>query len=266
LAAEHGVTPEEQRGYQFETGDRPAAFHAGESFLSAAVVGFAHASALTDLTNSAVVARSVAQTAGLMEVFVETHGTAHADEGGRMTADRRAANVEQDIKDAGVTDTVTPIDGSADANRFAIIQGAVVRSPSPPGPDFAGRKVDVYMFHNARSAERGILPAKIFFDFDLQIVRSVSENTLYETAAFLVANPALTVELIGRADRVGPEDYNYSLGLRRAREVEQQLLRRGVPSSQIGAVRSRGEWDARSLSRATHWQDRHVEIKVTTRS
>ena len=38
------------------------------------------------------------------------------------------------------------------------------------------------------------------------------------------------IDLIGRADTVGPEDYNYGLSLCRARSVEAELRKRGLPS------------------------------------
>ena len=107
-----------------------------------------------------------------------------------------------------------------------------------------------------------LLPAHIHFDFDSQILRPDSKETLDLIARFLVAHPNTQVDITGHTDPVGPEEYNLRLGLRRARMVEQLLLARFVDASQINSIVSLGEEGRISTDSTEFWKDRRVEIVV----
>lgn len=263
IAGEHGVLPAEQRGFQHERGDRPATRHAGESFLAANVSGYQHGSAALAPTNAPAVIQSAASTVAQMPVFIELEGFAHANEGGQAVATARSTAVMTAmITGARIPATFIPRRSTQRVSRFRNLAGKVSPGNSQQGVPSAGRKVSVYLFHNPRSAQHQLLPAKVYFDTNSTTVRSVSMSVLDTVAAVLAANPTLTIELIGRADTTGQASYNLSLAQLRAESVAQELLRRGVNASQIRGVLSQGQTRARAQSQATRWQDRHVEIRV----
>ena len=94
----------------------------------------------------------------------------------------------------------------------------------------------------------------IFFDFDsAQLDREANEvidsaAEILKTADRLHREGAMgqQVDLVlvtGHADRAGPSDYNEELGLRRARNVREALVQRGVSEGMI-RIESRGEREA----------------------
>jgi len=267
IAGEHGVVPSEQRGFEHERGDRPATEHAGESFITATVSGFQHRSDATAPTNAPGVVSSAAATIALRlntrrPLRVELEGFAYANEGGSTLAEARARSVMLDMIMSGIPYSHTTVGSTQSINTFRVLPGKVSPGSSQQMTSMPGRKVKVYLFHNPRSAQHDLLPAKVFFDTNQTAVRGVSQGTLNTAASFLVANPTLSVELIGRADSRGQASYNLQLAKLRAESVAQELLNRNVNASQIRTVTSQGESQARAQSTITTWQDRHVEIRL----
>lgn len=80
----------------------------------------------------------------------------------------------------------------------------------------------------------------IFFDFDSSSVRfeaqGVVDTLVQEISGFNLSN----INIVGHADTTGTDKYNQNLGLKRARNVRQALISRGVDPSII-SVSSRGE-------------------------
>jgi OmpA-OmpF porin, OOP family len=66
------------------------------------------------------------------------------------------------------------------------------------------------------------------------------------------------VQLVGRADPRGSEEYNEKLGLERAERVKSYLVGQGVEPGRV-LTKSLGEKDA-SPSPADWPNDRHVEV------
>lgn len=88
-------------------------------------------------------------------------------------------------------------------------------------------------------------------------------SILQQVADCLVKGPLAgrSVQLVGRADPRGTEEYNLGLGTRRAESVRAYLQRLGVPASRL-APTTRGDLDARG-SDETSWQrDRRVDLKL----
>jgi OmpA-OmpF porin, OOP family len=91
--------------------------------------------------------------------------------------------------------------------------------------------------------ERGcwIVAYDAFFDFDKAVVKKQFYPNIEAAANVLKSNPDLYVTLEGNTDSVGSEQYNYGLGLRRAKAVESVLVKHfGVQASRI-RVKSWGE-------------------------
>lgn len=73
----------------------------------------------------------------------------------------------------------------------------------------------------------------IYFDYDIDQVRSDYYDVVVAHGAYLAANPGVTVTLEGHADERGSREYNIALGERRANSVRQILLTQGASDSQV---------------------------------
>jgi peptidoglycan-associated lipoprotein len=69
------------------------------------------------------------------------------------------------------------------------------------------------------------------------------------------------VQLVGRADPRGTDEYNLALGTRRAETVRTYLQRLGVPSTRITPT-TRGEIDASGADELGWQRDRRVDLKL----
>lgn len=88
-------------------------------------------------------------------------------------------------------------------------------------------------------------------------------NILEQVAQCLTRGPlqARSVQLIGRADPRGTDEYNLSLGTRRAETVRTYLQRLGVPATRL-APTTRGELDASGTDETSWRRDRRVDLEL----
>lgn len=80
------------------------------------------------------------------------------------------------------------------------------------------------------------LPNKVYFAFDKYDLNSDAINVLQQNAAVLLKNPSVTIMLAGNADPRGSVEYNFHLGMMRAKAVYNYLVQQGVPASQMCLV------------------------------
>lgn len=83
------------------------------------------------------------------------------------------------------------------------------------------------------------LPKKITINCDFNASDpqySGHTELLNDIAEYLIAHPWVKYVCTGHTDNVGSYQGNYNLGLRRAKEVKAELIRRGVNPAQISAV------------------------------
>jgi peptidoglycan-associated lipoprotein len=76
----------------------------------------------------------------------------------------------------------------------------------------------------------------IYFDYDSANIRADFNETIAAHAAFLAANPGISVTLEGHADERGSREYNLALGERRSLAVRKQLVLLGANAGQIKSV------------------------------
>jgi outer membrane protein OmpA-like peptidoglycan-associated protein len=74
---------------------------------------------------------------------------------------------------------------------------------------------------------------KINFAFDSSVVEAQYNELLSKVSVILLDNPEIKVSLEGHTDRMGSDDYNQSLGMRRAVAIQTELVMRGVPMDQL---------------------------------
>lgn len=99
------------------------------------------------------------------------------------------------------------------------------------------------------------------FDFDRFELTAQDREVLQQVATCLTTGPlkGKKLELVGRADPRGTEEYNLGLGDRRAHTVSDYLERLGVRSID---AKTRGALDAEGHDEATWARDRRVDLRV----
>jgi outer membrane protein OmpA-like peptidoglycan-associated protein len=82
----------------------------------------------------------------------------------------------------------------------------------------------------------------IYFKFDYSEFNSDAETDKYsfETNAFLAKNSQSRLCIVGYTDAIGSDEYNQSLGFRRAQSVKKYFESKGIPSGRI-LLESKGE-------------------------
>lgn len=199
---------------------------------------------------------------------------------------------------AGCT-TVDPITGEREPNRTAngAIIGAIVGAAAGTlagGDDrrnamvgagigaLGGAAIGNYMdrtYQNLRERLAGtgvgvervsqsqiklIFPADLTFDFNRDTVKSQFVGTLRDTGNVLRTYDQTTVDVIGHADSVGPDDYNLDLSQRRASNVASILQSGGVSSARIlRAGRGESEPVASNATDSGRAQNRRVEVYIS---
>ena len=81
---------------------------------------------------------------------------------------------------------------------------------------------------------------KIHFAYDSAELRPVDLSQISKVAEYLIQNPQHLLEVEGHCDERGTEDYNLSLGERRAQAIAQALSELGVTANRL-ATKSMGE-------------------------
>ena len=97
----------------------------------------------------------------------------------------------------------------------------------------AARRDSLAGLEAARAGLVNELAAMIHFDYDQFSVRSADQQLLSRKADILRANPGLRIRIVGHADERGSDEYNLSLGMRRAVGAKEYLVRLGIDGGRI---------------------------------
>ncbi len=76
----------------------------------------------------------------------------------------------------------------------------------------------------------------VHFEFDSSVVKASEKSKVQAVADYLKANPGKALEIDGNCDERGTEEYNRSLGERRALALREELLRLGVDAMLMDTV------------------------------
>jgi peptidoglycan-associated lipoprotein len=76
----------------------------------------------------------------------------------------------------------------------------------------------------------------VFFDFDSSVVKASEKPKVSSVADYLKANSAAAVRVEGNCDERGTEEYNRSLGERRALAVREELIRLGIDMTRVDTI------------------------------
>ena len=77
---------------------------------------------------------------------------------------------------------------------------------------------------------------RVFFDYDSSALGAEAKAILAAQAAFLAANPAVTITVEGHCDERGTREYNLALGERRATAARDYLVAQGVNAARIKTI------------------------------
>ena len=107
----------------------------------------------------------------------------------------------------------------------------IAGGPATASTTDSGMKMDQAGLRTQRS---------IYFDFNNADVRIEFDPALQAHARYLAANPKSKVRIDGNADERGTPDYNARLGMKRAENVRQIMIKHGAPEKQV-SVKTLGE-------------------------
>jgi len=106
---------------------------------------------------------------------------------------------------------------------------------------------------------------EIYFDFDKYDIRADQVDRVTQAARLLRGEDAarFTIKIEGNTDEWGTDEYNYALGLKRAKAVKDALVDRGVGANKLVLV-SYGESNpvCRQSNKECWQKNRRVEFKV----
>ncbi|MBO0333425.1 peptidoglycan-associated lipoprotein Pal [Sneathiella sp. CAU 1612] len=77
---------------------------------------------------------------------------------------------------------------------------------------------------------------RVFFGFDKYDLSNEAQATLQRQAAWLKANPTVTLVIEGNTDERGTREYNLALGERRATAVKNYLVTLGISADRLSTI------------------------------
>ncbi|MDB3891501.1 peptidoglycan-associated lipoprotein Pal [Alphaproteobacteria bacterium] len=143
---------------------------------------------------------------------------------------------------ASQTDTATSGDSSASSTTAS--------SSANSSTGTAGSAESAEAKAKAALAEVG---NTVYFDFDSSALSASGTAMLGRQAAFLKANPSITVTIEGHADERGTREYNLALGDRRASAARDYLIAQGINAARVRTVSYGKERPAMAGSNNAAW-------------
>ena len=140
---------------------------------------------------------------------------------------------------------VTPITGMTGNIRGTNDTSGLITGTPPLAPDqnpnirpvsdgpipLGGRNLGDYIPNPERFAAN-----TVYFDFDRATIKPGETGKIEEVAKYLQANPTHAVQIQGHCDERGTEQYNLSLGERRALSVREYLVTAGIQPDRIFTI------------------------------
>ena len=133
--------------------------------------------------------------------------------------------------------SITPLPGRA---------GTVPEGPGPtepldlgkrpietgPGVPFSDQRGHIGWQEDAKMFEADT----VYFDFDSFAIKASEKAKIETVAAYLKGNSGQAIEIEGHCDERGTEEYNRSLGEKRALSVREALVRAGIAPERIDTI------------------------------
>ena len=120
-----------------------------------------------------------------------------------------------------------------------------IMTPLPPEPG-----------HTNWPANAEILKEySVHFAYDSSAVRAADKSKITSVADYMKANPAVAVRVEGNCDERGTEEYNRSLGERRALAGREELIRLGIESGRVDTLSYGEDKPANSGHNESAWKE-----------
>ncbi len=108
------------------------------------------------------------------------------------------------------------------------------------------------------------LGERIHFEYDQAAVRDQDRGILDAKIAILRKNPAARIRVTGHCDERGSDDYNITLGMKRATAAKEYMVRAGIDASRIDVSSLGREKPIDPSSNEMAWAaNRRDEFEVT---
>jgi peptidoglycan-associated lipoprotein len=106
-------------------------------------------------------------------------------------------------------------------------------APMTPGPTVGNEPggipaVSPEMYKDWLEDPQALKSETVYFDFDSSVVKATEKPKVEAVASYLKSNSQKALRVEGNCDERGTEEYNRSLGERRALAVREELVRLGV--------------------------------------
>jgi peptidoglycan-associated lipoprotein len=138
---------------------------------------------------------------------------------------------------------VTQLPGAKTPNVSDAGPGNSIRPVQPmPGENGPGGFGDAHASNSADSHNGWIKDAEalksetVYFDFDSSVLKASEKPKVASVADYLKGNSPKAVLVEGNCDERGTEEYNRSLGERRALAVREELIRLGVDPTRVDTI------------------------------
>ncbi len=113
------------------------------------------------------------------------------------------------------------------------------------------------------AAARAAFTVPVYFDYDKSDIRDDQKATLEAKLPIFQANPDMRIRVAGHTDNRGSDEYNLALGQRRAAEVKQYLIARGIAEGRIDVVSFGEERPAVAQDNEDAWaKNRRDEFEI----
>jgi peptidoglycan-associated lipoprotein len=138
---------------------------------------------------------------------------------------------------------VTELPG-ARAGRISDTGPGGVIPPAPPmstdqvpGGVVGGHESNPASLHDGWIPDAEALKSEtVHFDFDSSVLKTSEKPKVSAVADYLKANSAKALKVEGNCDERGTEEYNRSLGERRALAVREELIRLGIDPTRVDTI------------------------------
>ena len=130
------------------------------------------------------------------------------------------------VGDTGPMNSAPPIAPPIDTSASGITSAPVTNGGGPLGPGHEGWAED----HEALRNDT------IHFDFDKSAIKTSDQSKLEDIGNYLKSHAEAAVKVEGNCDERGTEEYNRSLGERRALAAREYLVRLGIDPGRIDTI------------------------------
>ncbi|MHB8838275.1 MAG: peptidoglycan-associated lipoprotein Pal [Gemmatimonadaceae bacterium] len=127
----------------------------------------------------------------------------------------------------------------------------------------AARKAAAEKLAAEIAAARAAFAVPVYFDYDKSDIRDDQKATLEAKLPIFQANADMRIRVAGHTDNRGSDEYNLALGQRRAAEVKQYLIARGIAADRIDVVSFGEERPAVNQDNEDAWaKNRRDEFEI----